>query len=487
MRYVPHTGLYLPARQGLGGTGSELVPSGFQWPTNVDYAAGLIDGMAVVAGDVGAPFDAGGLFNPPIMDQIGGVTATLEAATNLKLSQLAGLTYDLNALFNATEPAAIASAVTNLVTGEAATQAIQTGLEVAGVASEALDMIPVLGSIISGVVSFAVSLMDDDWTHIQATKNCQEIAERQQLAACQRAMAQATPQPTAGTAGPQPSDLFRPVAYAMQGRPRYALPISVASMFIVLCGGETQGAFQGGVTRDDWRKIVAASKQSTGNSRIGIPQAVQRRMWKLCKGIMAGVNDPAPGKPVMGDNGLALMPMLQDICWNLLRVGTHEAPSRGNNFGIDGDLLTRVSGVVTGKYKTSLTCSDAFLEAHNFDSPEGAGQVPKAYANCAMMINMAGSFSSALRYYQNGLIEAKVLNQDLTWNTAPKKKLRIPKGLLTFAPATLAKLEKTAEAARQGKKAVSNRKAAIATTTVVAGAGALWMARRIAKKKRGRW
>lgn len=492
MQYDQRSGLYLPPPMqphSLGAfgkvIGGENVPSsGIKWPKEADHAGGIIDAVGSVVDVADTSFDQGGIVNPPIMAQIGALQATLESTTGMSLGQLVGLARNISALTNATDTVQITTAVNQLVQGSL--QIAVSVMKAVGVATSAIQVVPILGQLVGIMMEVVAAAQAAQAQWRWAQDECQRRAEQQTLRLCQRRVSEARAVATEGSQ-PQPSDMFRPVFYAMQRKT--ALPLTSISIYVMLCGGETRGQIAG-MSRTEWRALVDAMP----NKRIGIPQSMQRKMWSLIKGIMRGSNYPQPGSPVMGDNGRALMPILQDMIWNLYRVGSsgpHQLPSRGSNYGIDEAFLVEISKLITKKHGVYLECNDLHEK-----SGWASGSKPTGGETCRSFVELSDPFIKGLRDYQNELMTTGLLRKDLTWNLNPP---RLTPGAAKMAMifvkgaalkrltnislrASLAATLSTSRAAAAKRK--NDRKAAIATTSVVLGAGAFWAMRRRAKMAR---
>lgn len=457
--------------------GTEVVPGNISFPSDADYTASLIDAVDAVSDVATVSFDRGGEFDPPFMNQIGVLKATIESTTGVPFSHLARLATDVFQLTQATNPSEVVAAVSNLM-GDSL-QTIVVALEAAGVASEAIDAIPIIGQIVGVIMGGILQALEFEAARKQAKIDCRARAFNDARALCSKEVAAARVQATS-VEGVQPGDMFRPILYAMQRKDR--LPIAPASMYVALCGGETQGAFHA-FSRQSWAAFVDDYRKRTGKHHIGIPVNTQRRMWKLCKGIMGSARDPRIGVLTeTGDNGRSLMPLLQDIVWNLYRVGTGMAPKRGV-FGIDKPFLQAVSAHVTGAYEQHTRCSDL-------------PSLPSARVDCSKIVDLSSSLDGSIKQFELGLKHLKLLQPDGSWSATPPREIieqsiatKPPsKGLLILTGRAANTLSETAlaaeEAAKETQKRVDDRKAAMWTTAVVLGGGSFMLARRAAKRRR---
>lgn len=146
-----------------------------------------------------------------------------------------------------------------------------------------------------------------------------------------------------------------------------------------------------------------------------------------------------------------------------------------------------MSDTIGRSYYTDITCRD--LVAGEI----GSGATPEGSSSCAPFINLAEGFVASLKQYENELVAKGLLGKDKkTWNLRPKvlRPETLKKAYLVIRGPALKQLTSTATAARisvqisKSEKQSNDRKAAIATTSVVLGAGAFWAMRRRAKRAR---
>jgi len=493
--YGPNTGMHTAAQSlhGLGEFGgyfgSEYLPSGINFPREKDYAKGLIDAVSENASSAMRSFDGGGEFNPPFMDQVASLKATLEATTGISLSQLHGLARNVMNLVGATNPVAIGSAVSSLILGTL--DIVVSGLKAAGVALEAIKIVPILGQIIGMVAGVVVDILESQANYKIHAQNCQKRVEEDRKAFCSKAMSDSNPQKT-DVDGVQPGDMFRPVMYAMQKSG--PLPLTPVSLYVALCGGETQGAFKL-FDRNSWRRALDAYHKKTGRRHIGVPQQTQRRMWSLIKGIMSASQNPTIGIVFApGDNGKALMPLLQDITRNLWLVGNGLSPQRGE-YGVDQNFLQWLEGYIGAQYYKYIECPDLS------EGEMAAGAMPAGGMSCTPFMQLWKPFVGAIKDFELGLVKHNVLNADMSWNTGGvgnKKMILFGKGLTPTGRLTIdgsaaeqlldtASLSRAAAVASEKKKKAKRdygRKAAGWTTAVIVGGGGFMLARKAAKKRR---
>jgi hypothetical protein len=325
--------------------------------------------------------------------------------------------------------------------------------------------------------------------------------------------------PTGTGPGVTPGDMFRAnYVAASLGHPP---PPNLASMYILLCGAETQGV---GFTRLDYDRFRNAVGKDLGTgsgnytpdsvtgiplqdrSELGIDPWTQRRMWSLIKAIMAASKNPEESRTISvhGDGGRSAFALLQDIV-----------------------RIQFFAGKWTKRYATYL--SRALGSFHNRFTEVGTetahlvylqgtcGQIPPGYENpqkynpgSYMVLEEAlersqRSWQAQLGKYFCVPGTAKK-GEPCLWRSvaSPSQlaalKLRPKNSVLVLSSATTAKLVGATKQADVGQqkardaveaeekaqkaekaRAANTRKALVATGTVVAGFGAFVGARRLAK------
>ena len=116
--------------------------------------------------------------------------------------------------------------------------------------------------------------------------------------------------PQSSVAGaPTPADMFRDVFYAATIGD--FLPPTLASVYVLLCGGESQGV---GPTRGEYDSWLNKARKLFGN-KIGIDPSTQRVMWELIKAIMSSTKSPLVTREfdLHGDQGKSAFGLLQEI------------------------------------------------------------------------------------------------------------------------------------------------------------------------------
>lgn len=337
----------------------EWVPSNWiHWPDDAERAQGLIQSVAAVADDVSAPIEDGGLFTPPAMAQVVSLETALQNATGLGFDELVSLAGDVLMLVEATNPEEAVLAAADLVVG--AVDAVVTVLELAGVALGAATAIPLVGQAFGAVMDILTGIIDavEAKKQAQAAKLawCTKFWRNELYAGCKHRLELMRPAPTSPK-GLTPADMFRPVSYTYEGwrkqvtgdepnaylyRLRHTgmLPMTPASLYVMLCYGDTEGFMHemekpggggaGYATNFDffWETFY----QKTGDTHVAVPQEMRAKMWQIIKGLFAQREDPTitlvPQATV--DSGRSIYPLLMDMVRHLWIAG-----QKGWGYGIN--------------------------------------------------------------------------------------------------------------------------------------------------------
>jgi hypothetical protein len=276
---------------GLG----ESEPTGIQFSTQASYTHGTSKALFDLQAE--GLLD-NGFLSPPTAVHGTALIESIEAATSVPLQSI---------MANASPYAGkVVSLVQNALNGEVAAVIAGT-VDLALTVVDALSAVPVVGQVamaVSSILNALLTLLGPDPAE-EAAKKCFQNAKQVCKAHVQAQYVRKT-----ALSGPTPADQFRECMFAYQ-RGQFPPP-TVPSIYVLLCGAETQGF---GFTRPQYQALA-------GSLGGGIPQATQRRMWSLIKGIFGSVQDPRPGSfDVHGDQGRSLFPLLQDIILNEYRVG----------------------------------------------------------------------------------------------------------------------------------------------------------------------
>jgi hypothetical protein len=263
--------------------------------------------------------------------------------------------------------------------------------------------------------------------------------------------------------GPSPADLFRKIA---QWGPGHELPYNLGSVYLIMCAPETQGF---GPSRAEYEDFVRRK-----GIHHTIPKHVKRQAWSLIKGIMGSIIDPRMTLEVQkspGDEGLSLMPMLQEI----FRQTGPEAKNQWNQQTVrafyDRWVIPRRQGVGSyegARYETDLGSCSPYAR--------------KDYAK---------SFYDSLIEWNSHL--RTVLLPDYEKKVAEQRR-KTKQAIIALGRASVMNLTEEGIASREAaakKKLASEEarrgsavKAAAWSTAVLLGGGGFMMARRAAKKGR---
>lgn len=180
------------------------------FPTEGEYTAALVEAVGGVLPEALIPFNAGSLLSEPIAVQVESLAVAFEATTGVPFGELVSLAGSAWALAQADTPAAVATAAFELLDG--ALQLAVTVANTAGMATDLVTAIPIIGQIIQVVAFMVVAGLEADAARKEALAACQRYADEKANAECQAMLRRAYPIGT-GREGVDPSDLFRPLMY----------------------------------------------------------------------------------------------------------------------------------------------------------------------------------------------------------------------------------------------------------------------------------
>ena len=375
----------------------DTAPAGYTFPTQADYAVGLVQAVNAAA-PLATASDAS--FSPPMRAHVAAVGATIESATGLPLGELAQLAGSVSTLASATDPAVIAAAVRDLVSGTL--QVAVASAQAAGAALSGFEAVPVIGQFIDIVAGIVIGIFESQARYAAAEEICQNRWNDWANEYCAKAVNAARPTPTSSK-GPTPADMFRPMAYQDQRIARGGsvthLPMSAASVYVVICGNALPTSYP-----SKWRAHVS-----------GIPLATRRQAWQLIRGIMAAAERPGLQQaPVrVGDSGRTLYPILQELM--------RQAWLRGQ---LTDAQIRVASDIVTGSLGKGDYCPDIT------ESELAAGATPYGYASCKgdpgqRRVDLADPFVSGLTEFQNMLFDA-FKDSKGNWKTTPSYSIKLP-------------------------------------------------------------
>lgn len=446
-------------RLGLGAAGGSIpsAPAGFQYPTQETFVAGLTGAL----GDIDEGWAADNL-SKPVAAAVPVVKTAVSAAGNADFAAIASAAR--SGKLGASEIAAISSALSALVQGALtiAQQLADTSKAAQSVANAA-DAIPVIGGIIQWVVDLALGIAGSSALTGQA-ENAAENELHQQLADMCGDWA-AADQPYGPGSALTPADIFRKVGFRYQtwvtgGRGRAPrLPLNASSMYVMLCGGETQGF---GLDRQRYDQLVAKARARNPKVKGGIPREVQRKMWGLIKGIMANVEPPIAGPPV-GDQGRMLMAVLQDVSREYYLRAT-----KGPGPGWDDYLARLLSDEITRDYHQSVT------------KRVGASVIQRS-STCAGQehgysrhLDLSQALIDSVAKYEQALLDQFWDPAKQAWSVAPRDKVMTQKtGELVLSVKGSEHVAGEIERATGAKKS----RLVVGALSLLSAGGGYWLAR----------
>lgn len=346
--------------------------------------------------------------------------------------------------------------------------AVDVGMQLlTKLAPQLLDMIPVIGALISGVVQGIFALIDAfKGPSAEEIKAATEEAEgeltRRLQQECPKISQEYSPRST-GMGGATAADLFRDVYIAATIGD--FLPPTTASIYVLLCGGESQGV---GPTRNEYNLWLNKVRKLKGGSKIGIEPSIQRTMWELIKAIMSSTKSPVLREELdtHGDQGRSAMALLQEIIRKEYFAGTWT--------------------------KESVNSISRFLsERFRFAQPIKTGG--RLVKHCGGYMGLHHAFEDAQINWQNSLTSfcaegGAVKGGCKKWNSTPTAamlaKVRspsgIPKGVLTLSRHSAEVLTKSVMPNLRGKE-LADAKIAVGSVgslapvgLVLAGAAAVY-------------
>ena len=263
------------------------LPSTFKFPTKLDYVANLGGAMQSLGG-FNSEFMRNNLA-APVLTSLNTLIIGLEATVGTSIKHLeAMVTQGIDSVKKFIPPevlaklgdvgkiaSGVASFVGAVVSGNvqvAVTEGLNIALGVMSMISAAVGTVPVVGQIAMAataaiaIVQLIISLLPPSKEDIEEARKDARKALDERLALNCSKEAERWAQITASrSTGPTPGDQFRS-AYvaAILGRP---LPPTVASMFILMCGGESQGV---GFTRNEYNSTWHHARSVYGKKWVGI-------------------------------------------------------------------------------------------------------------------------------------------------------------------------------------------------------------------------
>lgn len=189
------------------------------WPSTGEYSAAMVQAVNGVLPETAKSYDAGSLLSGPIAVQVEALAVAFEETTGVSFGELAQLAAGAWKLATADTPEEIALAAFELVDG--AIQMVQAVATAAGMASDMLDAIPVIGEIINIVAGMVVSALEAHAQEAQGEADCAQLIAQKVNVYCGDVIEHSRPLAT-GPNGLDPSDVFRPLMYVWRDpRKRY--------------------------------------------------------------------------------------------------------------------------------------------------------------------------------------------------------------------------------------------------------------------------
>lgn len=360
----------------------------FPYPTPEEYVQGAVQGVGTML-DFVSPQSAAAavqqtaeIIPKPVKDSLVTLSIGLEKETGVGIDQLMSLSTNLSKL-GSKNPMDVIAAVDGLITGTIGIA--QDLLQGAGVNAGALAA--GAGAALLGLDMIFTALSAPHWKKaLQAA--CDREVREQVLDWCRTS--RPGPKPTGTSSAPRPCDLFQ--VLVLTNTPLAIL--NTASMFVALCGDESGS---GRVT--DTMEVAGIGRLQTAYKESGgqIPQAIQRKMWTLIKGIMKAVvpTSALTGPEYWTDGGAALFPMLLELVTACGKQGYITIPGEGVESG--ESTLELLSKAIGRQVTRQMRCARQTIDG----STEAAGKL--STASCEHAVNLAKPVAELLRQYNTNL------------------------------------------------------------------------------------
>jgi hypothetical protein len=226
-------------------------------------------------------------------------------------------------------------------------------------------------------------------------------------------------------------------------------------------------------TPSGWDYTINEYRAWSGKPYIGIPYAVQQRIWGVIKGIMGSCRNPQFGARELPfyiggqelGSGQELFPVLGDLVLHLWRSGVDGRAG----YGVDDDFFRYLSNLITDAFQHPPGCWTSTGDAHGT-------------LHCTELgIDLGPKMVEQLGVHERDMRRA----EELAKQSKPLIKASAVRGVLVLGARELGELARTEQAIDESRGMTADqRKAAIWTTSIVAGGGMLALARRIARKRR---
>lgn len=404
--------------QSLGQAGKPPEPpAGFQYPTLEGYASKTVQAL----GDIGEDWARDNMV-PPVAAAVMTTKNVIAGAAGEGFMSLLDAAGSGKMTFG--KAAQIAQAVGALLDGSL--EIVSAGAQAAKLSSMA-QAVPVLGSIVGAVVQIAVEALTQLASFEQAKSDVERALHEYLAIECRNQWEAARPFPTGPAAAVTPADFFRKLGFAYQSWIAFGKkqghtgggvpwPMNSSSMYLMLCGGETQGF---GLSRHRYNQLLDAHRKR--NPQLGIAPSTQRRMWRLLQGLFATVQAPIAEHPI-GDQGRALMPALIEIVRTQYLRKTW-----------DDTFARALSDEVTSRYKHRITYQ-----------PPGAAGVIERVGTCkgqqhgvtGRHIDLSDGLIQSVTSFQADIWNEFWDASTQQWRVVPTSRVLSPvRGVLQLSPA----------------------------------------------------
>ncbi len=373
-------------------------PSTFHFPTDGQYTQAL-------AGSINNIISLGGsqlvnIISPPANSSVHSLVTLVENVTGTSLVNI------IAGQMLPGAPAIVTSMMTNLLNN--ALDVVIAGVEkaISDIIGDIVGVVPVLGQIVGAVIGLITDIANAAkgvGIDPAAEENAQKIAQQRfqtcveticsaQNANLCRDVRETGYSPQLGVHR-SIADTFRPFAYALheaKAAPNGAVKLPFCGILFpiaALCGAESLGVIW--KNRGEYDNFVASMRVKYNDSKLGIPQEAQRRMWSLFTSICKCVNDPrmSASQAPIGDGGRSLFPLLTDLTWAFCN----------DNSGRKNWLKTNMPGHWTVPFLKDM------MALHSPTCSANANQAGVSYfmsGRCSDYIDVVGDW-----YINNGVIK----------------------------------------------------------------------------------
>jgi hypothetical protein len=434
------------------------------------YLGGLVSGLGAAAPLISSGTkELGTVLSPPISIHVASMAATLEGASGMSLGQLgkAGATIgsDVAAIVGAKSASDTVEAVSGLLNG--VVMVVGKVAEGLGAASGVVNIIPIVGQIAGAALGVVASILRAaealKLARDTCQQNCDQDAANRLTSFCNAWVGNWQRETIATSEERTPSDFFRPVApcffadfevYSKArritrgspglwfGNDLHALPMTPASLYVLLCGDELvkltphpddPDADKAKKLIKRYAAIYEAARYATKPMPAPLSKQARAAMLRLVLGICAAAVKPTMGAPTSrSDSGRSLFPALQEL------VRANWAAGR-----ISEPLLDNMSKSLRNFVATSLGDCMKFGEYEDC-----IGLRPSAeFARCSRVnIDLVTPFRDSINEFRNNLFAPAWYNASTgKWNLsamaqAGAKATKVTKAVVVLDSTKLARL-----------------------------------------------